>query len=79
MLEFKTRELEIKFNDELHRIKFPTVKQVQDYNDNFEKEKNQVKVICDFIIGLGLKKEVCDKLEMPHLEAILKELTDTKK
>jgi len=79
MLDFRTRELEIKFNGELHRIGYPTVKQVQVYNEGFEKEENKVKLICDFIVELGLDREVCDKLEMHHLEAILKELIDTKK
>lgn len=79
MLEFNSRKLEIKFDGELHRMDYPTVKQVQLYNDSFEKEENKVKLICDFIVSLGLKQDVCDKLEMHHLESILKELTDTKK
>jgi len=79
MLEFKSRKLEIKFDDELHRLNYPTVKEIQLYNESFDKEENKVKMICDFVVSLGLKQEVCDKLEMHHLEAILKELTDTKK
>jgi hypothetical protein len=79
MLEFNSRKLEIKFDGELHRLDYPSVKQVQEYNVQFEKEDNNITAICNFIVNLGLKQEVCDKLEMHHLEAILKELTSTKK
>lgn len=79
MLEFKTRVLQFNFNNEKHEIKFPTVKEIQDYNESLEKEKNEMKAICDLIVGLGLERSVCEQLEVPHLEAILKELTSTKK
>jgi hypothetical protein len=79
MLEFNSRKLEIKFDGTIHTLSFPTVKQMNEYNDSFETEKNKVKLICDFIARLGLPEDVCEKLEMHHLEAILKELTEVKK
>ena len=79
MIEFNSRKLEFKFDGEINRIDYPTVRQIQAYNKSFKDNTDEIKVICDFLISLGLKEDVCDKLEIRHLETILKELTDTKK
>lgn len=79
MLELKTRKLEIKFNDKVHTLNFPTVKQMNEYSESYEKNENKIGVISDLLKSLGLEESVCDLLELDHLEKILGALTDTKK
>ena len=79
MLELNSTKLEIKFNGEVNNLTFPTVKQMREYAKNYEESDDKIEVITKFLIGLGLKKDVCDLLEFNHLEKILEELTKSKK
>ncbi len=79
MLEFQSRVLQFKFNGEVVQINYPTVKQLREYSSKFDEQENKVEFICKFLIKLGMKKEICDSLEMSFLEEILMELQSSKK
>lgn len=79
MLEIKSRVLQFKFNDEVQELSYPTVKQLMAYTKQFAGAEDKVKLICEFLVSLGLDQTVCDSLEMPNLEMIIGELTSSKK
>jgi len=75
MLELKSRVLEIKFNDTVCSIKYPTVRQHIAFTNEYEKvEKDAVKsieCIIDFLVKQGLNQELAELLESEHLNTIL--------
>jgi len=79
MLKFQSRELEFEFNKSKHKISYPTVMQLRNFSENYEKNDDKIGMIYDLVIELGMKKEDCEKLEIHMLEDILKELTTQKK
>jgi hypothetical protein len=79
MLELNSRKLSFKFNGEDQLLKFPTVKELRDYSNEYDKAEDKISMISKFLVSLGLNQEVCDQLELGHLETILKELTSSKK
>jgi hypothetical protein len=79
MLEFKKRELEFNFEGEAYRMKFPTVKQTSDYAKNHDKAEDKLEEVIKFLEVLGLKREVSENMEVPHLEAVIGALTEAKK
>jgi hypothetical protein len=78
MLELKKRELQFKLDDQVYKLKFPSVSQVREYAKKFEKEEDSLKCIIDFLSKLGLPKEVTEDMEVNHLETIMTEITKGK-
>ncbi len=81
MLDFSRRELVFKFDGEEQTVRFPSVKDLAKYQEEYAKaeEGKQGQLIIDFLVSLGLKQEVADLLEIEACTAILKELTSVKK
>jgi len=81
MLEFSKRELKFKYDGEEHTVRFPSVKDLSEYQKKFKEagEDSTAVVVVDFLEKLGLKKSVAEELESHHVEVILKELTSSKK
>jgi len=79
MLEFKSRVLQFKFNETIHKVNYPSVKQLKSFGDGYDKVEDKVGLISDLIVELGMNKESCDMLELDMLEQILTELTVSKK
>ena len=80
MLEFNTKKLKIKFNETVYEINYPTVADLKDYTEKLEgKDINEIELVLELLGNLGLPKEVLGKMEMDHLNLIIKELIQTKK
>ena len=79
MLEFVKRELEFKYDGEVYRLKYPSVKEMSAYSKAYEASEEKLDCIIDFLAKLGLKKKVCEELEVHHLTTIIKALTEEKK
>lgn len=81
MLEFNKRELKFKYDGKEHCIRYPSVKDLSEYQKKYKdvKEEETIDVVVKFLSDLGLEESVGYELERDHLEVILKELTDSKK
>ena len=80
MLEFKSRELKLKFNDKEYTVKYPTVSDVVDFTEELEKkEVKEVTVIMTLLDKLGLPKKVSGLMEIGQLNALVTELLKEKK
>lgn len=80
MLEFKSRELKLKFNDKEYTVKYPTVNDVVDFTEELEKkEVKEVTVIMTLLDKLGLPKKVSGLMEIGQLNALVTELLKEKK
>ena len=80
MLEFSTKKLQIKFNETLYEIGYPTVADLKDYTEKLdEKKETEIQLVLDLLDNLGLPKKVSGKMEMDHLNVIIEELIQTKK
>ena len=79
MLEFKSKMLEFKFNGDKHSICYPSVMQLRNFSENYDKEDDKIGMIYNLVTELGMDKDVCNQLEIGMLEQILAELTVSKK
>lgn len=79
MLEFARKELKFKLDDTVYNLKYPNVKQINEYSKNHEKSDDKFETTLDFLVDLGLKKDVSENMEIDHLTAIIEALTATKK
>ena len=79
MLEFVKRELEFKFDDEVYKIKFPTVKEMSEYSKTYDEKEDKFEVIVNFLEKLGLQRDITEQMEVKHLTTIVKALTEEKK
>ena len=77
MLEIKSSTVDIKFNDKIYHLRKPYVDEVQLMSE--ADEKDSVKAIKVMLVTVGLPEDVCKKLEIPHMKALVKELTEEKK
>ena len=79
MLEFSRRELKFKLDDREHNVNFPSVKQMAEYSKAYAESEDKFESVIEFLVKLGLEKEVCENLELDHLNKIIKVLTEEKK
>ena len=80
MLEFTTKKLQIKFNEKIYSLSYPTVGALGKYNDEIAKnEKSELDLVIGLLDELGLSKSVSETMEMTHLNLIVEELIKTKK
>jgi hypothetical protein len=79
MLKFETRVLQFEFNGEVQRINYPTVKRIKELNELQKKETDEVVALEKFLLDLGMKQEVFDKLEVGAMNTIVEHLVDAKK
>ena len=78
-MEFFSKELEFKFNGEDQKCRFPTIRELKDYQKDYAKTEEKLDVIEGFLIKLGLKEEVVQSLHMDHLTKIIEEISGAKK
>lgn len=79
MLEFKSKVLRFKFDDEIHELRYPTVKEIREMQKLQKEESDEVNVIESMLNKLGMKEGLFDKLEVDHVEAIVGSLVNEKK
>lgn len=78
MLELKTKQLDVKFEDKIYKLRYPTVKELKKFSDK-EKQADSLQAVTDLFVKVGLPENIVDKLEADHVEALAKELTTKKK
>jgi len=80
-MEFKRRELRVNVYGSDYNLKFPTVKQSQDYASKVKdmNESEATEALLDFIDGLGLPKDVSSDMESEHLTTLIQALVPNKK
>ena len=49
------------------------------YTDSLNGSSDSITPTLDFLVSLGLKKEIAEQLELEHLNKIIETLTDDKK
>lgn len=80
MLEFNSRRLKFKYDGEEHGIDYPNVKQVREFQKkNKDTEEGDTEPVFNFLEGLGLNRDVMDKLEVGHITTIMDKLTEPQK
>ena len=79
MLEFKKRVLKFSFDGKEQELKYPTVKKIKELQVLQKNEKDEVVVLEEFLIGLGLDQEVFGELEVDHMNKIVDTLINPKK
>jgi hypothetical protein len=77
MLELNSKTLDLKFNDKVYKLKYPTVKELRGFKK--AKDGDEFDTVISMFINAGLPEKICESLEIDHIEAIIKELTTTKK
>jgi hypothetical protein len=79
MLDFKKRVLKFSFDGNEYKIDYPNVRQTSKFSKDYEVAKDKIEVVINFLDKLGFDKEVCEQMEMDHLNQILEKLTEAKK
>lgn len=77
MLEFASRELQLKFNDKQYKLSYPNVQQMKVFSKC--KEDEYIDGAIKLLEDCGLPEKVSMALELDHMKAILEELTAAKK
>lgn len=80
-MEFKRRELRVNVYGNEYTLKFPTVKQSQDYASKVKgmNDSEATEALLDFIDNLGLPKNVSSDMESEHLTTLIQALVPDKK
>lgn len=80
MLEFQRKEFVFKLDGKEHRVKHPTVKQVQELQaESAQKEEPSLEDTIDFLSKLGLDKDVAYGMEGHHLTTLVENIAGTAK
>lgn len=79
MIELVSKELQLKFNNEVIKLRYPTVMDMKGLNADLKKEDSEIESLVSFLTKLGMPEGVADRLEIDHLNLIVKELTQAKK
>lgn len=81
-MKLEKRVLEIEYGEEKLTLKYPTVLQIKEMTKKQQKIKDpvdNVDIILDLLVELGMPKEIATELEQRHLESIMEVLIDSKK
>lgn len=79
MLEFKKRVLKFNYDGNTYEINYPNVRQTSQFSKDYEQAKDKIDIVINFLDKLGFDSEVCETMEMDHLNQILEKLTEAKK
>jgi hypothetical protein len=74
MLSFKKSVLEFSFENSLVQIRFPTMKELNDFrkkSKSFEKDEEETSHVIDFVISLGLPQAIADQIEVWMFKEII--------
>jgi hypothetical protein len=77
-LSFKKRLLKIKLEEGTYEMAYPTYSKVKDFRMKAKDENINDDDVIDFLVDLGLPREVIFEQEEYVLKAILEELTKKK-
>lgn len=81
MLEFKKRELKLKLYGEEFSVAFPSVAQVEAYQDKMksEEDKTEFDLAQDFLEDLGMPREKTKQMHMEDFKELINVLLGQKK
>jgi len=80
MLDFTPKVVQFKVANKSYQIRYPNIKELQDYNNKMKKEDvDNLELVVDFLVGLGGDKEVILNLTSGQLKVLIQELTEEKK
>jgi hypothetical protein len=79
MLELKSKKLEIKYNDKILSLSFPTALQVESMQEDLKQNPDSIRPTLNLLEKLGLTKELSENMEIEHIESIIDALTSKKK
>lgn len=73
--------MQFKFNSTECNVKFPNIKALKEFREKTKgSEEESLELTIDFLVSLGLQKEVAEALEVEHLKQIIDSLAgDAKK
>jgi len=77
MLELSSKKLDLKFNEKIYNLRYPTVKELRVFSKT--KSDDQVEEVVMLLKAVGLPEKVCNQLEVDHMRILVEELTTTKK
>jgi len=74
MLELKTTQLKVKFNEKVYEMRHPSISELRTYEgklkDTVDEKKDELDCIFAFLETLGLPKTVSSVMEVDHLRQI---------
>lgn len=79
-MEFKRKSLEFSFDGEKYKVKFPSVKQLSEFQKEVSvKESAELSDTVNFLDRLGLPADVAYEMELEHLTVIMETISGSKK
>ena len=78
-MEFKKKVLKFKFEGHDCEVKFPNIKQIEDFQANQKGEDPSLGETLDFLECLGLEKSISYEMEPEHLSEIINHISGQKK
>jgi hypothetical protein len=69
-LKLERKKIDVCIDGSVHTIKFPTVKQTREFQLNKDEKKSELDQGIDFLVSLGMPREICEELEMAHVKKI---------
>jgi adenylate kinase len=83
MLEFQTRKLKVKIDEQVHELSFPNRKQIVPVLKSLKEAENDpaatLELASDLLVSLGLPQEVADSLEVDFIVKIFEAVQGKKK
>lgn len=81
MLKLERSKVEIEFGGESITMVKPSIAQFKKYKEELAKvsEEEQIEVMQNFFVSLGMPKEIVEELEVGHITVLVEALTDQKK
>lgn len=79
-LSFKKRQLELDLYGKLVEVEFPDMGRMRKYQSDLAVEGvDEFATLIELLVSLGMSKEDVEKLEVPHMQAIVEALMGDKK
>lgn len=79
MLEFRSRRLKFKYNDEAYELDFPSIQKLMDYEKAQKKDPENSDKLFEFLESLGLDQDVSRSMEIQMVTTIMQEFNKEKK
>ena len=78
-LEFKRKLLRLKLDDQTYELKFPTVRQVDEFSNKAKGKEDDLSPTLSFLENLGLPEKVSLGMEPDMLKTVIETLSGQKK
>jgi len=77
MIEFKRKVFEFSLDGQVHKVKAPSVKNVQDFQkvSKDSDDSESIEKTVEFLASLGLPKDVAYGMEADHLSTVVNHIS----